>query len=210
MKQERIGPLYDQFIAEQYDDYYKTSETGLFLTEYLPKHIKESTVLDIGCGTGWLLDYQKDIINPENYLGVDTSFPMSKKLKEKHPEYHVVNSNVTSIIGKFDIGLGIFGPLSYMNSWEVKHLTKIIDKKIFLMGYNHDAYSKILKNYGYPVVRGEITPTMEKYEILNKKFKNMKYLDLSEYIVFTNFKNADEIKNFNDARKAAIELSATA
>ncbi len=207
MKQEIAGPLYDQKIAKKYDQFYQTSETGLFLREFLPKHIQEGTILDIGCGTGWLLDYQRDIIKPENYVGVDISFPMAKMLKGKHPEYNVVNGDITSITGKFNTGLGIFGPLSYMGYEEIKHINSIIDNKILLMGYNENAFSKILKQYKRPFVKGEIYPTMLKYEILKTKFTDLNFYELSDYVVFTNFDNADEIKIFNDAKKAASQLS---
>lgn len=214
MKQE-IGPqpaepLYDAYISENYDTFYKTSETGLFLRDFLPQHIKGRRVLDVGCGTGWLLDYQKGVLLPENYVGVDVSLPMARKLKEKHAEYNVINGDVRCIRGKFDTCLGIFGPLSYMEPAEVEHLSTIIDEKIFLMGYNQDAFSKILKKYKRPFVKGETYPTTRKYEILRNKFPDIRVYELSEYVVFTNFDNAEEIKIFNDAKKEGATLTKTA
>lgn len=79
---------YDK-VSNQYDDFY---HKNLFLAEneiifkdlcssYLSGHI-----LDIGCGTGFLLDNVK--ISPEWYLGIDISEGMLKRAREKHPKHY--------------------------------------------------------------------------------------------------------------------------
>ena len=44
-------------------------------------------VLDIGCGTGLLVDYQYRNIDRERYVGIDPSFGMLAKFRLKHPDY---------------------------------------------------------------------------------------------------------------------------
>lgn len=49
-------------------------------------------VLDLGCGTGWLLDH----LAPASYLGLDASAPMLAVLTAKHPLALVVKASVGS------------------------------------------------------------------------------------------------------------------
>lgn len=42
-------------------------------------------IVDVGCGTGWLLDHWR--VPPENYLGFDVSRQMTEIAKKKHPFY---------------------------------------------------------------------------------------------------------------------------
>jgi len=44
-----------------------------------------ASVLDIGCGTGWLLDHLDREVDQSGYVGVDLSAGMLKQAKAKHP-----------------------------------------------------------------------------------------------------------------------------
>ena len=64
-------------------------------------------VLDLGCGTGWLLDHT----SPGSYTGVDCSAPMLAALAAKHPAARLVKATVgepgwqTALLGapRFDV-----------------------------------------------------------------------------------------------------------
>lgn len=47
-------------------------------------------MLDLGCGTGWLLDH----LHPASYVGVDASSAMLATLRDKHPWTSVVKATV--------------------------------------------------------------------------------------------------------------------
>ncbi len=48
------------------------------------------SVLDLGCGTGWLLDH----LAPASYTGVDSSASMLEVLSAKHPQITVIKAEV--------------------------------------------------------------------------------------------------------------------
>jgi SAM-dependent methyltransferase len=60
------------------------------LVELLAPYVNGEDVLDLGCGTGWVLDN----LAPTGYLGVDESAAMLAELTRKHPDADVVKSSV--------------------------------------------------------------------------------------------------------------------
>lgn len=70
------------------------------------------SVLDIGCGTGLLLDH----VRPERYLGIDPSRAMLARLRAKHPGAEVVPTSFESFYTaeRFDLIVGLFGSVSYV------------------------------------------------------------------------------------------------
>jgi SAM-dependent methyltransferase len=54
--------------------------------------LTSARVLDLGCGTGWLLDHLP--VPVTHYVGIDTSAPMLARLTEKHPRASVVKATV--------------------------------------------------------------------------------------------------------------------
>ncbi len=55
------------------------------LLDYLPKDLDGKRILDVGCGTGWLLDHFK--VDPDLYTGIDPSWGMLMRLTAKHPAF---------------------------------------------------------------------------------------------------------------------------
>jgi hypothetical protein len=115
-KREPLGSNYD-LIAEVYDDLFaddedKEIEKRLF-QELVIGH--DESVLDIGCGTGLLLDYAK----PSRYVGIDPSAGMTSKLFDKHehdPTITIHNLYFEEFLTreKFDRVVSLLGSFSYI------------------------------------------------------------------------------------------------
>lgn len=60
------------------------------LAALLAPLVNGRAVLDLGCGTGWLLDH----LAPASYTGLDQSAPMLEALAAKHPGATVVKGSV--------------------------------------------------------------------------------------------------------------------
>lgn len=97
-------------------------------------------VLDIGFGTGLLLDY----FDIENYTGIDISQKMIEVFKGKHPQ-HIENICRTTVkdfytTEKFDLIVGLFGVGSYLSREEIMKAKSMLSPggRIFLMFYATD------------------------------------------------------------------------
>jgi len=85
-------PSYDGF-AEQYDKHFRRPVDRMeddYLTCLLDPSVTGRHVLDLGCGTGWVLDH----LSPKSYTGVDCSEPMLAELRRKHPWAWTVRAQV--------------------------------------------------------------------------------------------------------------------
>jgi SAM-dependent methyltransferase len=80
-------------IAAHYDEHF-TRPVDRWeddrLAALLAPLVADSDVLDLGCGTGWLLDH----CGPAWYTGVDCSAPMLATLAAKHPGTTLVKATV--------------------------------------------------------------------------------------------------------------------
>lgn len=138
-------------ISERYDDIFsdKDSERENLETYDLFKDHLHSSVLDIGCGTGLLLD-----ITPAekrfNYIGIDPSAKMLEKFREKHSgrttargvqttfEDYALKTNI-----RFDLIVSLFGSISYVNPaffGKIKDLLRKPESKYFLMFFKNDYF----------------------------------------------------------------------
>jgi len=127
---------YDK-IAAQYDGLF-LDESSIKENEIIMDKIKnliEGKVLDVGCGTGLLLDYIK--IPPHNYYGIDISPNMLNILKRKHPDYinRVKNLGFEDVTGKYNVVLALFGVLNYIDSKYFPKIKNLLveNGKYFLM-----------------------------------------------------------------------------
>lgn len=80
-----MGATYD-LVADDYDGHF-TREVDRWederLAGLLAPYVWRRRVLDLGCGTGWLLDHSE----PLHYIGVDESAAMLTALTDKHDDW---------------------------------------------------------------------------------------------------------------------------
>jgi len=114
-----VQKAYDD-LAEAYDDFHtdgKSLAENRRIGRYLSKLIEpRDTVVDLGCGTGLLLDLVD--LPPERYVGVDISAKMLTAARDKHPGYRFVEGNLEIPIeplagARFDLAISLFGSPSY-------------------------------------------------------------------------------------------------
>ena len=80
-----VAPTYDGHFTRPVDRWEDERLAGL-----LAPLVDGLDVLDLGCGTGWVLDH----CCPDDYVGVDASAAMLAELKEKHPRAEVIEATI--------------------------------------------------------------------------------------------------------------------
>jgi SAM-dependent methyltransferase len=80
-------------VADEYDGHFRRPVDEWEderLTGFLSPLVDGMDVLDLGCGTGWLLDH----LHPASYIGLDASAAMLNLLQDKHPDAKVYKCQV--------------------------------------------------------------------------------------------------------------------
>jgi ubiquinone/menaquinone biosynthesis C-methylase UbiE len=79
--------------------------------------------LDIGCGTGLLLDHV--MMEPGQYLGIDPSAGMLEEFRRRHPDHHAVQTPLESLhLNEYvDCVVSLWGSMSYVPP-DVAHRAK--------------------------------------------------------------------------------------
>jgi SAM-dependent methyltransferase len=138
--------VYDD-LAPRYDKRY-SSEAYLRENEIIFDFLRpriHGFLLDIGCGTGLLLDYIKH--DPELYIGIDPSFSMRIEMVRKHPEYMAVPLAFEELsLGTeqtFDTAVALFGSPSYISQSFYPRLKTVAPNYFYMFyreGYLPDYY----------------------------------------------------------------------
>jgi SAM-dependent methyltransferase len=188
--------LYDS-IAEVYDDYYVSDQDNKeneAVKYSITTHIN-GKVLDIGSGTGLLLDLLDN--DDFEYVGLDPSKKMIEVAKSKHENCSFINGTVLDVEGKFNSIISLFGVPSLLTREELENLKDKCDNSdfYFLMHYK-DGYSCRL-----------LEDTLDQKEDITKfdydfytTFKDARIFTLSNYIIITN-------KNINMERDIGMTHS---
>lgn len=116
----RFNPVARAFdeVADAYDDLYRDKVSRIEdMLVGAALHNQPVPVLDIGCGTGLLLDLAN--IPPDGYLGIDISHRMVERARKKHPDYTFKVMDLGDLARvspdrRFNTIAALYGPLSYM------------------------------------------------------------------------------------------------
>lgn len=178
-------------FSEHYNKWlYKAKNRGL--KKALTRHnieIHNSSVCDIGCGTGFFVDFYLNN-GVKDIFGVDITTNSIEKLKQKYPDNDFIVADITEtdmpsrINRKFDI-INVFDVLyhivdSVLFEQALINLTKLVSKKgyIFITDFcgetdvkaaehvrfrKKDTYTKIFQENGFDIV--QVLPL---YYILNR------------------------------------------
>ena len=131
-------------IAEQYDTYFQDedskSQDNRILQHLL--RFKDKRILDIGCGTGLLLEIME--LSTNQYLGIDPSKGMLNIMNAKFPNHE------TMVCGFERYGfrrshtafISLFGSMNYVNPDYFNSQFKFIEDDYYFMFYG-DEYSPV-------------------------------------------------------------------
>lgn len=184
-EQERVQAIYDEF-AKTYDDHYSAKEfqeEDQELFKILSPWIR-GKVLDLGCGTGLTLHYNQ--IATADYLGIDPSEGMLKKLGEKFSGYQTVQATFEQWVGSntesFDTVLGLYGAPSYFDKTSYQKVLDLLNPKghYFLMFYKPGYFpAHIYTPEDIALAKARID-----YDLINQTFENT--FIFTQYLVATN------------------------
>lgn len=134
---DSISEFYDAwFLKPEYE------EENANLVKLLGPHLS-GNILDIGCGTGLLLDLLN--VSPEVYTGIDPSRMMLDKFKSKHPRHKVIQSKYEDFpFEEFDSIVSLYGSFNYCEPSSVAQVINQLSSggKYFLMIFKED-YSPV-------------------------------------------------------------------
>lgn len=128
-------------ISEFYDDWFLKPEyeqENADLVALLKPYL-DGKSLDIGCGTGLLVDLLN--LSPDRYTGIDPSRMMLSKFKSKHPHYEVVQSRYEDFpFEGFDSIISLYGSFNYCEPSSANQIINQLSAggKYFLMLFNND------------------------------------------------------------------------
>ena len=168
-------------IAYKYDDLFKSDQyqkENKEIVGLLKPHIKGVSVLDIGSGTGLLLDLLS--IDPKLYTGIDPSYGMVKQARLKHPLHKFQLSKLETCFDFSVLAVSLFGSMNYVLP---SYFDKIdsISEYHFLMFYKED-YDPIT----YDVSNVNMYPFKHSLFDLKDQFINSKIFTWNNYYVVTN------------------------
>lgn len=127
-------------IADQYQGLFLDDESEKENREVISKIDIQGSVLDIGCGSGLLLDYAD--IFPLDYTGIDPSFKMLEYFKKKHPNHFTINCAFEDFQPEIKFGtiISLFGSPSYITPGAISRVRSMLakDGTAFLMFYNNN------------------------------------------------------------------------
>lgn len=167
-------------IADRYDDIYSSKHCHVEnqLVAGMLKQVLPPTrpILDVGCGTGLLLDLLPQLAVP--YMGIDPAPKMLEALKVKHPHANVLCSKYedvsTNSLRDGNVIVSLFGSPSYISpeDWDLKNLS----------GY----FLMFLKDGYFPVShQNGVELGMYKASAFDFSAIDCRVIEFSEYVIVT-------------------------
>ena len=164
-KYNNIAPIYDELS----DDFWGSKHQFLDIV-FKSNNIKKNT-LDLGCGTGILLDFYENYIS--YYVGVDHSDEMLRIASNNHPNSLFINDNICAYFNndiKFDVITSLFDTINHLldkKYWELlfKNVSLMLNDNGFFvfdictindLEENWPNYLNIIDNQeSYIIIKGE-------------------------------------------------------
>lgn len=142
---DELAPAYDRLFS----DPGSLAEDAALLAHL--GDLSGLSVLDVGCGTGWLLDHAA----PAAYVGIDPSHGMLDQLIAKHPNRAGDVSCVPLrdfVGGRFDLVVALFGVASYLRDEELARIPGLLAPggRYVLMFYMPDYYPRTHREMTIP------------------------------------------------------------
>ncbi len=156
-------------IAEQYDTYFKDADSKKE-DEMVRGHLAPFSyckppkkVLDIGCGTGLLLE----LLYFEDYIGLDPSAGMLEVFKNKFPLEQCIKTKFEEYRPVFqrDVLISLYGSISYINPSFLNDTMKYFQGDYYLMFYSGFYKPVTYEKAGLKAEHYDIS----EYQILNEK-----------------------------------------
>jgi SAM-dependent methyltransferase len=114
-------------IASRYDALYSDPESvgQNFEVFEMLGDISGRSILDVGCGTGLLLQYDRV---GHNYVGIDPSREMIQALRQKYPGRRALNTSLADFVGgRYDLVACLFGSANYLSDEELRRIPGLLN-----------------------------------------------------------------------------------
>lgn len=131
-KRRKVRAKYDA-ISHKYDTLFRDAQSeqenreAIQWAESITGNLSEKSVLDVGCGTGLLLEH----VLPHRYVGIDPSAGMLTHLHHRHPHAAIVQTELECFVPsvalpQFDVILALFGSGSYLSKAEQERIPSLL------------------------------------------------------------------------------------
>ena len=136
-----VESAYDAVASEWDAEFGMTDEEKVATANLILDHFGEKLwrTLDVGCGTGWILD--AGLVEPVRYVGVDPSTAMLNVLVAKHPHLAAIHPMTWAdayrkrvLCGTmYDTVLSLGGSASYLAPHEITQIQQRARRGVILM-----------------------------------------------------------------------------
>jgi hypothetical protein len=169
----KIAYKYDTLFTS--DSFKKENDE---IIDMLKPYLYNVGILDVGCGTGLLLDMFT--IDPTFYTGIDPSYGMIKQARLKHPIHKFKLDKLETYIGYDNTMVSLFGSMNYVLP-DYLHKVDELSQRHFLMFYKNN-----YKPVTYDIANVEMYPFKYNKKELKSKFKNSKIKTWNNYYIVSN------------------------